>query len=142
MAEQIQLEIVTPDRKVMSQPVDYVGAPGIEGEFGIMANHVPFLSALGIGNLYFKEQGRYHYVFVAGGFAEVSSNKVTILAEIAELAAEIDVERAKRSRERAEERLRIQKEEVDFARARAQLQRAMARMRCRSSAESAGTCSI
>ncbi|EPR32786.1 ATP synthase epsilon chain [Alkalidesulfovibrio alkalitolerans DSM 16529] len=137
---QIHLEIVTPDRKVLSQPVDYVGAPGIEGEFGIMANHVPFLSALGIGNLYYKDSGKYHYVFVAGGFAEVSDNKVTILAEVAEKAAEIDVERARRARERAEERTRLQKEEIDFARSRAALQRSLARMRCRASAESAGTC--
>ena len=128
---QINLEIVTPDRKVLSQPVDYVGAPGIEGEFGIMANHVPFLSALGI-----------FYVFVAGGFAEVSNNKVTVLAEVAERAAEIDVERARRSHERAEERMRQQKEKLDFARAQAALQRSLARMRCRSSAESAGTCAM
>ncbi|EPR43850.1 ATP synthase epsilon chain [Desulfovibrio sp. X2] len=139
---QIHLEIVTPDRKVLSQPVDYVGAPGIEGEFGIMANHVPFLSALGIGNLYYKENGKYYYVFVAGGFAEVNNNKVTILAEVAERAAEIDVSRARIAKERAEERLRIQKEEMDFARARAALQRSLARMRCRSSAETAGTCTM
>lgn len=139
---QINLEIVTPDRKVLSQPVDYVGAPGIEGEFGIMANHVPFLSALGIGNLYYKENGKYFYVFVAGGFAEVSNNKVTVLAEVAEKAAEIDVERARRSHERAEERMRQQKEKLDFARAQAALQRSLARMRCRSSAETAGTCAM
>lgn len=139
---QINLEIVTPDRKVLSQPVDYVGAPGIEGEFGIMANHVPFLSALGIGNLYYKENGKYFYVFVAGGFAEVSNNKVTVLAEVAEKAAEIDVERARRSQERAEERMRQQKEKLDFVRVQAALQRSLARMRCRSSAETAGTCAL
>lgn len=139
---QIQLEIVTPDRKVLSQPVDYVGAPGIEGEFGVMANHIPFLSALGIGNLYYKEAGKYHYVFVAGGFAEVSHNKLTVLAEVAERAAEIDVERAKRASERAEKRFQQQQEEMDYARARAQMQRALMRLRCRSQAESAGTCSM
>lgn len=142
MEKQIQLEIVTPDRKVLSLPVDYVGCPGIEGEFGVMANHVPFLSALGVGSLYYKVNGKYHYVFVAGGFAEVSNNKVTILAEVAERAAEIDVSRAKRAQERADERVRRKQEVVDDARARASIARAMARMRCRASAEGAGTCTM
>jgi F-type H+-transporting ATPase subunit epsilon len=142
MSAQIQLDIVTPDRKVLSMPVDYVGAPGVEGEFGVMANHIPFLSALGIGSLYYKLGGKYHYVFIAGGFAEVSNNKVTILAEVAERAAEIDVSRAKKAQDRAEARFRQQQEEIDFARARAAMQRAMARMRCRSTAESAGTCAM
>ncbi|MFW5489262.1 MAG: F0F1 ATP synthase subunit epsilon [Desulfovibrio sp.] len=139
MANQIQLEIVTPDRQVLSEPVDYVGAPGIEGEFGVMANHIPFLSALGIGNLFYKLGGRYHYVFVAGGFAEVSNNKVTILAEVAEHAAEIDVERARKARERAEGRIRQRQEEVEFTRAQAALQRSLMRMRCRDAAQGAGT---
>ncbi|GAB6177154.1 F0F1 ATP synthase subunit epsilon [Desulfobaculum senezii] len=139
MAKSLHLEIVTPDRLVLSQDVEYVGAPGYEGEFGIMPNHVPFLSALKIGNLYYKENGKTYYVFVAGGFAEVSANKVTILAEVAEKAAEIDIERARKARERAEQRLAQQQEKIDNARVQAALARALARLNCQEHASSAGT---
>lgn len=85
MDKSLHLEIVTPDCLLLSEQVDYVGAPGIEGEFGIMLNHIPFLTALSVGNLHYKANGRTSYVYVAGGFADVSDNKVTILAESAEL---------------------------------------------------------
>lgn len=140
MAKKLLLEIVTPDRKVLSQEVDYVGAPGALGEFGILPNHIPFLSALGVGSLYYKDSGKTFYVFVAGGFAEVNGEKVTVLAEVAEKAEEIDIERARKARERAEERLAKQQEQVQFARAQAQLRRAIARMSCVSSGKNAGTC--
>lgn len=139
---QLQLEIVTPDRLVMSEPVDYVGAPGYEGEFGILPNHIPFLSALQVGNLYYKVGGKVFFVFVAGGFAEISDNKVTILAEVAEKAAEIDVERARKARERAEQRMAKQQDNFDHARIQAALARAMARMSCQNRAKDAGTCSM
>ena len=131
MEKSLQLEIVTPDRLVVSQKVDYVGAPGYNGEFGILPNHIPFLTSLLVGNLYYKDGGKNHYVFVAGGFAEVSNNKVTILAEVAERAVEIDVERARKALERAEQRLQQAQENIDYTRARAALMRAMARMRAR-----------
>lgn len=140
MASTLKLEIVTPDRKVLSEEVEYVGCPGVEGEFGILANHVPFLSALGIGNLYYKQGGKNYYVFVAGGFAEVSDNKVTILAEVAEKASEIDVDRAEKARTRAEKRAQEAKEKVDFARNQAALKRAIMRSSCTASGKSAGTC--
>jgi len=136
----LKLEIVTPDRKVLSEEVEYVGAPGIMGEFGILPNHVPFLSALGIGNLYYKQNGKAFYVFVSGGFAEVSNNQVTILAEIAEMATEIDTDRAQKAKGRAEERNAKAKEKVDAARNQAALKRAVARISCKSSGQSAGTC--
>ncbi|MFP4237638.1 MAG: F0F1 ATP synthase subunit epsilon [Desulfonatronovibrio sp.] len=138
----IKLEIVTPDRNLLSEEVEYVGAPGINGEFGVLPNHIPFLSALSIGSLFYKQNGRKYYVFVSGGFAEVSPTKVTVLAETAERADEISVERARKARERAEQRLVQQQEEIDHARARAAMARAMHRMRCRESAVSAGTCSV
>ena len=100
----LQLEIVTPDKLVLSESVDYVGAPGIEGEFGVMAGHIPFLSALAIGGLHYKAGGKNHYVFISGGFAEVSDNKVTVLAESAEAAENIDAARAEQAKRRAEER--------------------------------------
>lgn len=140
MSKKLLLEIVTPDRKVLSQDVDYVGAPGALGEFGVLPNHIPFLSALGVGNLYYKDAGKTHYVFVSGGFAEVSPEKVTILAEAAEKAAEIDVERARKAQDRAQQRLVRTQEKIDYARAQAALRRSLARMSCRSSGEKAGTC--
>ena len=140
MSKKLLLEIVTPDRKVLSQDVDYVGAPGALGEFGVLPNHIPFLSALGVGNLYYKDSGKTHYVFVSGGFAEVSPEKVTILAEAAEKAAEIDVERARKAPDRAQQRLARSQEKIDSARAQAALRRSLARMSCRSSGEKAGTC--
>nr|WP_321260486.1 F0F1 ATP synthase subunit epsilon [uncultured Pseudodesulfovibrio sp.] len=136
----LKLEIVTPDRKVLSEDVDYVGAPGIMGEFGILPNHVPFLSALGIGNLHYNQDGKAHYVFVSGGFAEVSHNKVTILAEVAEKATEIDTDRAKLAKERAEERATAAKEKIDAIRNQTALKRAIMRINCKSSGTDAGTC--
>ena len=136
----LKLEIVTPDRKVLSEDVDYVGAPGILGEFGVLPNHIPFLSALGVGNLHYKQDGKAYYVFVAGGFAEVSNNKVTILAEIAEKATEIDVDRAQKARERAEQRAAQAKEKIEAARNQAALKRAIQRISCKNRGQSAGTC--
>ena len=136
----LKLEVVTPDRKVLSEDVEYVGAPGMLGEFGILPKHVPFLSALGVGNLYYKQGGKKHYVFVAGGFAEVSNDKVTVLAEIAEKAAEIDTDRAQKAIERAEKRAQQAKEKIDSARNQAALRRAIARISCQKSGKSAGTC--
>ncbi|MGE4421721.1 MAG: F0F1 ATP synthase subunit epsilon [Pseudodesulfovibrio sp.] len=136
----MKLEIVTPDRKVLSEDVEYVGAPGIMGEFGVLPNHVPFLSALGIGNLHYKQDGKAYYVFVSGGFAEVSNNQVTILAEIAEKATEIDVERAMKARERAQQRAQTAKEKVEAARNQAALKRAITRISCKSNGQGAGTC--
>lgn len=140
MAKKLLLEIVTPDRKVLSQEVDYVGAPGALGEFGVLPSHIPFLSALGVGNLYYKDTGKTHYVFVAGGFAEVSGDKVTVLAEVAETAAEIDVERARRAQERALARLARQEDKVNYARTQAALRKALARISCAEAGKRAGTC--
>lgn len=128
MANTIRLEIVTPDRQVLNADVEYVGAPGIEGEFGVLNDHIPFLSALGIGSLYFKQEQRRHYVFVSGGFAEVTPEKVTVLAEIAEKAEDIDISRARKARERAEQRMQQAKDNIEYARAKAALLRAMNRI--------------
>ena len=136
---QLRLEIVTPDKLVLSQDVDYVGAPGLLGEFGVMANHIPFLSALGIGSLMYKTGGKANYVFIAGGFAEVSGNKVTILAEVAERPEDIDIERARRAQDRAKQRVERERDKVDFARAQAAMQRAMYRLRVRDNSGSVGS---
>jgi F-type H+-transporting ATPase subunit epsilon len=84
MAEKLLLEIVTPDRKLLSTEADVVVCPGVEGQFGILYGHVPFLSALDIGEMYYRDGGKTEYLSVSGGFAEVTGKKVTIVAESAE----------------------------------------------------------
>jgi F-type H+-transporting ATPase subunit epsilon len=129
MAEkQLLLEVVTPERKVVSTTADIVVCPGIEGQFGVLVGHIPFLSALDIGEMYYKQGGKTEYLAVSGGFAEVTGSKVTVVAESAEFGREIDIERARRARERAERRLAAAKtEQIDWTRAEAALRRAMVR---------------
>ena len=124
----LQLEIVTPDKLVLSKEVDYVGAPGLEGEFGVLPGHIPFISALAIGYLYYKAEGKTFCAFVSGGFAEVSDNKVTVLAESAEEACNIDFVRAETARKRAEERITKKDADLNVARAEASLKRAEQRL--------------
>jgi F-type H+-transporting ATPase subunit epsilon len=127
----ILLEIVTPDRVVVSEEVDIVTAPGVEGEFGVLANHAPMIAAVKIGPLHYRVGDREEWVAISGGFCEVSRNKITFLVEAAERAYEIDVERALRAKERAEKRIQAylaRTEEIDYARARAALQRALTRL--------------
>jgi F-type H+-transporting ATPase subunit epsilon len=130
MSEPIKLEVVTPDKLVLSEDVDIVVATGTEGEFGVLRNHIPFLSTLQEGELRYRQGNKLEYLAVSGGFAEVLPDKVTILAEAAELAREIDIDRAKRARERAEERLRqAKREETDYVRAEASLRRSLIRLK-------------
>jgi F-type H+-transporting ATPase subunit epsilon len=130
MAEKILLEVVTPDRKLLSAEADVVVCPGVEGQFGILHGHIPFLSALDIGEMYYRDGGKTEYLSVSGGFAEVTGKKVTIVAESAELGHEIDIERARRALERAEKRLAASRTEaIDFTRAEAALRRAVMRMK-------------
>jgi F-type H+-transporting ATPase subunit epsilon len=131
MAEkQLLLEVVTPDRMVLSTEADVVVCPGVEGQFGVLFGHIPFLSALDIGEMYYRSGNKTEFLAVAGGFAEVTGSKVTIVAEAAELGQEIDVERARRAKERAERRLAAAKtEEIDYVRAESALRRAMVRVK-------------
>ena len=126
--EALRLEIVTPDKVVLEANVDYVGAPGVDGEFGVLPGHIPLLAALSIGELYYKQGAETHWAFVAGGFAEVSDNKVSILAEAAELSSDIDVDRAQQALERARLEAKPGKADVDLIRATAALQRAVGRI--------------
>jgi F-type H+-transporting ATPase subunit epsilon len=131
MAEkQLQLEVVTPDRLVVSTAADVVVLPGVEGQFGVLAGHVPFLSALQIGEMYYKQGGKTEFLAVSGGFAEVTGEKVTIVAEAAEVGHEIDIERARRAQERAEKRMATARtENIDWTRAEAALRRSIVRMK-------------
>ncbi len=129
---QIQLEVVTPSGAVVSEEVDIVTAPGVGGEFGVLANHAPFLSTIKTGTLSYKKDRVSKFLMVTGGFTEVSNNKVTFLVESAEFGSDIDVDRAMRSKERAEKRLTQAQqaaEKINRVRAEAALQRAMARIR-------------
>lgn len=128
MSSSLHLEVVTPDRQVVDLPVEYVSCPGVEGEFGVLKDHVSLLSALKVGSLRFFAEDKNQFVFISGGFADVNANKVTVLAESAELAQDIDESRAKAALERAQRRLEEQAENVDVSRAEAALQRAMVRM--------------
>jgi F-type H+-transporting ATPase subunit epsilon len=129
MVDKILLEIVTPEKKVLSEPVDVVVAPGEEGEFGVLPNHIPFLTKLKVGELRFRTGASSRYIAIMGGYAEVLPDRVTVLATAAEEAADIDVIRAKAARERAERRLKEAKDRLEFARAQASLQRAIARLK-------------
>lgn len=131
MANTLQLDIVTPDNMVLSAAVEYVSAPGVEGEFGVLPGHSALLAALGVGCLGYVIDGVKKCAFVAGGFAEVLNDKITILAESSELAENIDEARAKEALKRAENRLHSHSEEVDVDRARAALSRAIMRVSVR-----------
>lgn len=130
MAKTILLEVVTPDKLLLSKEVEVVVATSVDGEFAVLAGHVPFLASLAIGEMRFRVGGETDYAAIAGGFAEVTAEKVTVLAEAAELAREIDVDRAMKAKERAEKRLaQAQSENLDYARAEAAMQRAILRLR-------------
>lgn len=132
MAGELKLEVVTPDKAVVSDPAKIVVAPGAYGEFGVLPGHTTFLTTLQTGMIRYQEPGgAERVVFVNGGFAEVSLDTVTVLAESAERRRDIDVERAKAAMKRAEERLAeaSRKEDIDFRRAQVALQRAVTRIR-------------
>ncbi len=131
MAENIRLEVVTPEKSVVSENAQIVMAPGSLGEFGVLSGHTPFLTTLKTGSLKYKdESGKERFVFVSSGFAEALPDRVTVLAESAERRKDIDIQRAKAALERAEKRLQEQNREadVDFMRAKAALMRAISRI--------------
>jgi F-type H+-transporting ATPase subunit epsilon len=128
MDKKLNLDIVTPDKLVFCRQVEYVGARGVEGDFGVLPGHMPFLTALAIGPLYYMADGQKKFAFVGGGFAEVSGDKVTILAESSELAEDIDVARAAEARKRAEKRLAQSSGDIDADRAHSALLRAINRL--------------
>ena len=123
----IDLQIVTPDRVLVHEQVDEVEIPGVEGYFGVLPGHTPLLAALSVGELWFRKGSHKTYLSIAYGFAEVLPDRVTILAQLAERAEEIDVERAEAARARAAERLEG-KSDVDYERARIALTKALTRL--------------
>lgn len=123
------LEIVAPSRQVVrSERVEEVIAPGSEGEFGVLPGHTPFLTTLKVGKLSYREGSEWHHLAVDWGYAEVGPDRVIILAEGADRAADIDLAEARAAKERAEKMLAEKLEKTDYEKARVELMRAMIRI--------------
>lgn len=126
----LTLEIVTPERQAYSDEVDAVFCPGTEGEFGVLPHHAPLLSTLGVGELRIRKGGDEEFFAIAGGFVQVRPDKVVVMAELADLASEIDLAAAEEARKEAERALEQGFDEpADLARARAAMERALLRIR-------------
>src|SRR5580765_3341770 len=114
----LTLQIASADRSLVNETVDEVEIPGADGYFGVLPGHTPLLAVLGAGELWYRQGQEKHYLVIAFGFAEVQAERVTILAEIAERADEIDLVRAEAARKRAEDRLARPQVDMDVERAR------------------------
>lgn len=126
----LRLEVVTPERRVLETEAESIILPAVDGYIGFQSNHAPLVAGVGTGVLAFgPEHGKKELVAVSGGFVEVAGNRVSVLADTAERADEIDVARAQAAKERAEKRLRERSETIDRARAEASLRRALNRLR-------------
>ena len=129
MAEKIKLRVVTPSRLMFDEEVDEVTAVGELGEFGVLPNHISFLSTLVPGEMSYKQGANRRLLAVSGGYAEVLDNVMTVLAPAAEFGSEIDSARAQRAKERAEKQMaELNREEKDFELAEVALQRALVRL--------------
>lgn len=123
------LEVITAERVVLTDEVDAVVAPGIEGELGILPHHAPLMTFLQPGELLIRKDGQEQYLAVSGGYLEVLGNKVTVLADAAERSEEIDIERARKVMERAQEAIQGRQAQVELEQAMAALRRATVRLR-------------
>jgi F-type H+-transporting ATPase subunit epsilon len=130
----IELTIVTPERSVVHEQVDELQIPGAGGYFGVLPGHAPLFSELAVGEVSYRQGNQWTFLAVASGFVEVQPNQVRILAETAERALEIDLERATRAKERAEQRISKGGEDVDYKRALVALERALIRIQVASKA--------
>lgn len=128
MADTFEFEIVTPEKLVVRDLAEEMQIPGKNGYLGILPGHAPLITELAVGEISYRNQGYTHRLAVAWGFAEVLPDKVTVLAETAERADEINVKRAEDAKQRAEERLKSGDPNTDFDRAEQALQRADARL--------------
>lgn len=130
----IQLQIVSADRSLVSEVVDEVEIPGAEGYFGVLPGHTPLLALLGTGEVWYRAGQQTTHLAVAFGFAEVLPDRVTILAQIAERAEDIDIARAEAAKRRAEERLHTPGMDIDFERARIAMLKSLIRLQVASRA--------
>jgi F-type H+-transporting ATPase subunit epsilon len=122
------LEIVTPERALVTAAVDEVEIPGEEGYFGVLPGHAPLLASLQVGELWYRIGQDRHYLAIAFGFTEVLPDRVTVLARIAERAEDIDVSRAEAAKRRAEERIAQPRTDMEFERARIALMKSLIRI--------------
>ena len=130
----IQLDMVSRERALVNKQVDELQLPGAKGYLGVLPGHTPMLVSLHVGELWYRQGGEMHYLSIALGFAEIQPDRVTVLAQIAEPAQEIDVARAEAAKKRAEERLSRATADMDWERARVALMKAMARLQVASKA--------
>jgi F-type H+-transporting ATPase subunit epsilon len=130
----LQLQIVSADRALVNETVDEVEIPGFDGYFGVLPGHTPLLALLGAGELWYRQGQETHYLLIAFGFAEVQPERVTILAQIAERADEVDVPRAQAALKRAQERLATPTTDMDFERARIAMLKSLIRLQVASRA--------
>jgi F-type H+-transporting ATPase subunit epsilon len=137
LPEKIQLDIVTPERTVLSETVDELILPGAEGYLGVRPGHAPLLTTLKVGSITVRKGSETRNFAVSWGFAEILPDSVSILAKTAEAAEEIDVERATRAKERAEKRLKSPDPDTDFNRAQVALEKALIRIQVASRAGAA-----
>ena len=129
MADKIQLEVVTPERRVLAESVDMVTVPGFGGELGILPGHTPLISQLQTGVLTYTQDGKSFPLHVSGGFVEVRDDHVSVLAEVAERPDEIDAARAKQSRDQLEKQINAWTgSEDDLAIAKTEFERSVVRM--------------
>ena len=125
----INLDIVTPERRVLSVTCDEVRAPGVEGGFGVRLNHEPFMTALEPGRLTYVESGHEHHYAIGGGFFQVAENRALVLADTAEAAGDIDVERARRAFQESQEKLlKLTEQDEHYPVESARVKRAAARL--------------
>jgi F-type H+-transporting ATPase subunit epsilon len=124
----IQLLIVSADRSLVNETVDEVEIPGFDGYFGVLPGHTPLLAVLSVGELWYRQGSERHYLAIAHGFAEIQPDRVTILAQIAEKADEIDLARAEQAKKRAEERVARPTVDMDAERARIALLKSLIRL--------------
>jgi F-type H+-transporting ATPase subunit epsilon len=129
MADKIQLELVTPERRVLDEPVDMVTVPGLGGELGILPGHTPLISQVQTGVLTYVQSGKSFQLHVSGGFVEVRDDRVSVLAQVAERPEEIDAAQAKASREKWEKQLNAWSgSEADLELAKTELDRSTVRL--------------
>ena len=128
MPDTFQLEIVTPEKIVVKDDAEEMQIPGKNGYLGILPGHAPLVTELAVGQITYRKDGYTHHLAVAWGFAEVLPDKVTVLAEIAERADEIDVPRAEKEKERAEQKLNSGDPDTDYEAAQASLRKAETRL--------------
>ncbi|MEW6696531.1 MAG: F0F1 ATP synthase subunit epsilon [Bacillota bacterium] len=129
MAKTQRLDIVTPEKVVFSEEIDFIVAPGADGELGVLPEHAPLVTALKIGTMRVQQGGKFFKVAVSGGFMEVKNSRVVVLADTAERADQIDLERARSAKQRAEQRLSGKGPEIDIVRAEIALQKALNRIK-------------